>query len=138
MSTNNTAMTAALKFKYTILYVNSVRDTIEFYESAFGLKRAMLHEEGDYGELDTGATTLSFSSIELMKSLGKNAVNPVRNNPSFEIAFETEDVASALEKALKAGATLVQDVEELPWGQTNAYVEDINGFLVELCTPVSS
>ena len=25
----------------------------------------------------------------------------------------------------------------MPWGQTIAYVADINGFLVELCTPVA-
>lgn len=24
----------------------------------------------------------------------------------------------------------------MPWGQTIAYVADINGFLVELCTPM--
>ncbi|TXT41687.1 MAG: hypothetical protein FD135_14 [Comamonadaceae bacterium] len=27
-------------------------------------------------------------------------------------------------------------VETMPWGQTIAYVADINGFLVELCTPM--
>jgi len=25
----------------------------------------------------------------------------------------------------------------MPWGQTIAYVADINGFLVELCTPMA-
>ena len=27
-------------------------------------------------------------------------------------------------------------LEVMPWGQTIAYVADINGFLLELCTPV--
>ncbi len=125
-----------LMFKYTILYVKNVTDTLIFFEAAFGFKRAMLHESGDYGELDTGNTTLSFSSLELMASIGKNPGQVDPTNPTFEIAFETDDVPAALAKAVNAGATLVQDAEEMPWGQTTAYVSDNNGFLIELCTPV--
>ena len=127
-----------LKFKYTILYVKSVTDTLKFYEAAFGLNQAMLHESGDYGELDTGNTTLSFSSLKLMTDLGKNPAEANTGNPSFEIAFETNDVPSALSQALEAGATLVQAAEDMPWGQTTAYVTDNNGFLVELCTPMAT
>ncbi len=32
-----------LIFKYTILYVKNVTDTLVFFETAFGFKRAMLH-----------------------------------------------------------------------------------------------
>lgn len=128
-------------FKYTILYVNNVADTLKFYQSAFGFKTKMLHESGDYGELDTGSTTLSFSSLELMKTLGKlpadSDLNTENSNiASFEIALETADVSAALIQAIGAGAELVQDSEAMPWGQTIAYVKDINGFLVELCTPI--
>ena len=127
-----------MKFKYTILYVTDVEQTLRFFDNAFGFKQAMLHESGDYGELDTGTTVLSFSSLELMTNIGKNpgVANP--SSPTFEIAFETDDVPSALAKALAAGATLVQETQAMPWGQTTAYVSDNNGFLVELCTPVSA
>ncbi|TDF37574.1 VOC family protein [Alteromonadaceae bacterium M269] len=127
-----------LTFRYTILYVDNVAGTLNFYTSAFGLKTAMLHESGDYGELDTGNTKLSFSSIKLMKELGKNPAETKNTNPTFEIAFETDNVSDALTKALDAGATLVQDVEHMPWGQTTAYVKDINGFLIELCSPITT
>ena len=127
-----------LTFKYTILYVQNVADTLAFYEAAFGLKTAMLHESGDYGELITGHTKLAFSSFELMAGLGKQPVEANSMGPSFEIAFETSDVSSALAKALAAEASLVQAVEVMPWGQTTAYVKDLNGFLVELCTPVNA
>jgi hypothetical protein len=30
----------------------------------------------------------------------------------------------------------VQPPEQMPWGQTVAYVADLDGFLVELCTPM--
>ena len=129
---------SAVKFKYTILYVTSVEDTLNFYQAAFGFKTTMLHESGDYGELDTGTTVLSFSSLKLMQELGKNPVAVNAQKPSFEIAFETNDVAAALSKAVNAGASLVQDAENMPWGQTTAYVTDNNGFLVELCSPMTS
>jgi uncharacterized glyoxalase superfamily protein PhnB len=125
-----------LSFKYTILYVQNVAETLAFYEAAFGFKTAMLHESGDYGELDTGHTRLSFSSLDLMTTLGKQPTNAVSSGPCFEIAFETKEVADALVLALKAGATLVQKTDVMPWGQTTAYIKDINGFLVELCTPI--
>lgn len=125
-----------MHLKYTIFYVEDVTQSIEFYELVFGLKRTMIHESGDYGELDTGATTLSFSSRSLMAELGKSPGTPDPASPIFEIAFETEDVSAALEKARSAGATVVQEVREEEWGQTTAYVTDINGYLIEICSPV--
>jgi len=126
-----------LKFKYTILYVDDVVETFSFYEKAFGFNKKMLHDSGEYGELDTGNTTLSFSSLKLMRELGKNPAKPDFNAPTFEIAFETDDVNAALSKALDAGALLVQDATDMPWGQTIAYITENNGFLVEICTPVA-
>ena len=125
-----------MKLKYIILYVESVAETIEFYEKAFGFKRIFIHEAGDYGELDTGDTTLSFSSLKLMSDLGKNPHKASPTAPVFEIAFETTDVNKWLQQAIACGATLVQDVKNEPWGQTTSYVSDMNGFLIEICSPV--
>ncbi len=125
-----------MKLKYTILYVTDVPASLEFYEKAFGFERNFLHEGGDYGELDTGATSLAFSSLKLMSDLGKSPARAKLSAPTFEIAFETDDVKRSLEQALGAGAELVQDVREEPWGQTTSYVSDANGFLIEICSPV--
>ena len=125
-----------MKLKYTILYVESVSATLDFYEKAFGFKTNFSHEAGDYGELDTGETTLSFSSLKLMQELGKNPQQPSASAPVFEIALETTDVSKWLNQAIICGATLVQDIKKEPWGQTTSYVSDINGFLVEICSPV--
>ncbi len=126
----------ALQLGYTILYVADVKATLAFYEAAFGLTTRFAHDGGDYGELNTGSTTLAFSAHTLMRQLGKNlqAANP--QAPCFEIALCTPDVPAALARALMAGATAMRPVETMPWGQTIAYVADINGFLVELCTPM--
>lgn len=119
------------------MYVESVAETLAFYEKAFGFKTAFIHEEGDYGELSTGETKLAFSSISLMDSLGKSPGKIEPGKPIFEIAFETDKVKEALDLALSAGAELVQGVSEMSWGQTTSYVHDINGFLIEICSPVN-
>ena len=125
-----------MKLGYTILYVEDVKRSVLFYQAAFDLKVKFLDEAGDFGEMDTGTTSLAFSSRELMTTLNKNPSAPKPQAPCFEIAFTTDDVASALARALQCGATLVQAPEQMPWGQTVAYVTDLDGFLVELCTPM--
>lgn len=119
------------------MYVENVVETLEFYEKAFGCQRLFVHESGDYGELSTGETKLAFSSLSLMQSLGKSPGNAAQQAPVFEIAFETDNVKQAFDIAIGAGAILVEDVVEMSWGQTVSYVRDINGFLVEICSPVN-
>lgn len=122
--------------RYTIFYVDNVTESLDFYVRAFGLEKRFIHEAGDYGELSTGDTTLAFSSTELMKQLNKNPRAPSPNNPTFEIAFESDNVAADLARAIEAGATLVQQARNEPWGQTTSYVSDPNGYLIEICSPV--
>lgn len=122
--------------RYTILYVADVAATLAFYERAFALKRLFLHDSGDYGELATGETKLAFSSVALMTQLGKAPGKPSAEAPVFEIAFETDDVSAAFNRAVAAGAKPIQNVRDEPWGQTTSYVSDPNGYLVEICSPV--
>ena len=126
-----------MQFGYTILYVDDVPATLAFYGKAFGLSTRYTHESGSYGELETGATALAFVSHALLRQIGKTPQPPLLDKPASEIAFVTDDVAAAVERAVGAGATLVQPPTGMPWGQTIAYVGDRNGFLVEICTPVA-
>lgn len=125
-----------MKLGYTILYVEDPRRSLAFYQAAFGFDIQFVHESGDFGQLDTGATALAFSSRKLMTALGKNPQAPEATSPCFEIAFTTDDVPAALERAVQAGAKLIQGAEDMPWGQTVGYVADPDGFLVEICTPM--
>lgn len=126
-----------MQFGYTILYVPDVPASLAFYQAAFGLSTRFLHDSGDFAELDTGATALAFCSHALLHAMGKSPRAPQADHPSFEIALVTDDVPTAVARAQAAGAQLVQVPTDMPWGQTIAYVSDLNGFLVELCTPVS-
>ena len=125
-----------MKFKYAILYVDDVAKSLTFYQRAFGFPVRFLHEDGDWGELETGETRLSFCSHRLMGGLKKKTSRANAASPCFEIAFTADDVPVALQRALDAGAKLVQAPEETPWGQTVAYVADPDDVLVEICTPV--
>ncbi len=124
-----------MRFGYTILYVDDVASTLDFYGKAFGLSTRFLHDSGTYGELETGATALAFVSRTMMREIGKTPQPPVLAAPTSEIALVTDDVAAGVARALSAGAKLVSEPAQMPWGQTIAYVGDINDFLVEICTP---
>ncbi|ALG71296.1 glyoxalase [Azospirillum thiophilum] len=128
-----------MKFGYTILYVPDVAASLAFFETAFGLTRRFLAETGDYGELDTGATTLSFASQDLALShhpAGYVFASASDRPLGVEIALVTGDVEAAHATALAAGATELAPPKAMPWGQVVSFVRCPDGTLVELCTPV--
>lgn len=129
-----------MKFAYTIVYVDSVEASLAFFERAFGLARRFLHESGSYGELETGATALAFvDHATAREHVGSDYIAAGRSALPLgtEIAFVTEDVAAAVERAVQAGARLINPAKTMPWGQTVAYVRTPDGCLVELCTAMS-
>lgn len=128
-----------MKLGYTILYVDSVPDTVAFYEAAFGLTRGMVADTGEYGELKTGETTLAFAAIgfaETLTGVPVEAAAPGKAAPPLEVAFVADDVHAAFDRAVAAGAVPVRRPERKPWGQLVGHVRDGNGFLVEICSPV--
>ena len=128
-----------IKFAYTILYVKDVEETILFYETAFGFSRKFVSPDNSYGELSVGETTLSFASNDLAKSNLKNGFteSSLVNKPfGIEIGFTTDNVEETLKSVVKAGGTILESPKTKPWGQVVAYARDLDGFLIEICTPV--
>jgi lactoylglutathione lyase len=128
------------QFKYTILYVENVVKTVEFYEKSFELKRGFITPEEDYGEVDTGNTTLSFTNLVLSNSNIKSGFmqSSLSQKPfGIELAFVTEDIIGTWEQAIAAGATVLEEIETKSWGQQVGYLRDLNGFLLEICTPMT-
>ena len=123
-----------MKYGYTALFVESVHETIDFYERAFGLKRKMVQESGEYGELQTGDTTLAFTVQSIVKTLSDVAFEPAalhKPAPPLELGMVTDSVDADFERAVAAGAVIVKHPEDKPWGRV-AYVRDNNGFLIEI------
>lgn len=130
-----------MKFGYTIVYVSSVTQALAFYKAAFGFETRFLHESGEYGELETGATALAFASHAMgdMNLGGKYLpADPNALPLGVELAFVTDDVAAAYARAVAAGAAGIKAPVEKPWGQTVAYVRASDGSLIELCSPLGN
>lgn len=130
-----------VKFSYTILYVKNVIESIEFYEKAFGLQRKFITPEKDYGELLSGDTSISFADVQLANSnLPGGFQQSIKGQKPFgiELGFTTENVEMVFQNAVTMGAIPLEDIKIKPWGQAVAYVQDINGFLIEICSPMSN
>lgn len=123
-----------MKYSYTALFVESVQETIDFYERAFGLKCRMIQESGEYGELQTGDTTLAFTVQSIVKTLSDVTFEPAslhKPAPPLELGMVTDSVDADFERAVAAGAVIVKPPHDKPWGRVG-YVRDNNGFLVEI------
>ncbi len=129
-----------MRLGYVIIHVPDVPAALAFYERAFGFKRRFLAPGGEYGELQSGGTTLAFAAETLIAqyALGVRENRPNQAPAAVEIGLVTDDVAAAYAKAIAAGATAAKPPAEKPWGQTVAYVRDLNGFLVEICSPIGA
>ena len=128
-----------MRFAYTLIYVEDVSKTIEFYEKAFGFKKKFITPQGDYGELDTGQTTLCFASNELGESnfpKGFEKISKSKKPVGIEIAFTTQTIEKDFKRAVNGGAVVFENITQKPWGQKVGYLQDNNGLLIELCTPI--
>ncbi|MDR6487440.1 putative glyoxalase superfamily protein PhnB [Chryseobacterium vietnamense] len=128
-----------IKFKYVILYVEDVEQSMNFYKNTFDSEIKFITPEKDYGELLTGETSLSFASVNLANSnIKKGFITAKTEDQPFgmELGFTTNDVESLVEKAIQNGAVLYEDIAIKPWGQKTAYIKDPNNYLVEICTEI--
>lgn len=129
-----------MELGYVIVYVADVAAALEFYEHAFGLPRKLLHESGDFGEVETEeGARLAFTSHRL----GATAV-PVPYTPldastppvGFELTLLTAEVDEAFAAAVRAGAAPLAEPHDEPWGQRVSYVRDPFGVLVGIASPM--
>jgi len=127
-----------MKLGYVIHYVPDVAATVAFYTAAFGFAQRFAADDGSYAEMETGATALAFAAESLIEDQGAvfRHTRPADAPPAVEIGLVTEDVRGAYAKAVAAGAVALLPPKEKPWGQLVGYVRDINGALVELCSPM--
>jgi lactoylglutathione lyase len=123
------------KFASVVIYVpDDAKSVLDFYVKAFGLKIKQYDEEFDFGELDTGFTTIAVarhSAGEFM--IGEKYFSEADGFPkNIELAFFTEDVALAYTTAIENGCEGLCQPKTMSWGQTVAYVKSIEGTIVGL------
>ena len=79
-------------------------------------------------------------SIKLGKSnFEKGFISSALDKQPFgiELAFTTSDVEKTMKRGIESGAVLLEKVISKPWGQKVGYLRDLNGFIIEICSPMS-
>ncbi len=85
--------------------------------------------------MELGEAILHFAASEPVKANMPKGFqeNSLANLPAgIEICFETNDVAAAFSTAVEAGAIVYSEPQVKPWGQTVAYLRDLDGILIEI------
>jgi len=124
-----------MEFAKTIIYVDDVEETLDFYYQAFGLSTIKDDGSGQYAELDTGQVKLAFSAHPCAQSNFKQSY--IRTQPKqpalgFEMRFYCDNVIESYDKAVAAGAEPFCPPADKSNGQTLAYVRSIEGTLIAL------
>lgn len=127
-----------MRLGYAIVFVPKAAESMAFFEKAFGFTPRFVIPTGDYGEMETGSTTLGFASHDFVAENLLQGYVRANDSPQplgMEIGLVTDDVPAAHKKALETGAKEIASPAPKPWGQTVSYVRCPDGTLVELCTP---
>ncbi len=107
---------------FVALRVRDVETSARFYREAFGV---LLHEgqpPEPHAEVSwTDGAYLHFALFPPGDGLTANA----------HVGFHVDDVDAAHSRAAAAGAVVVQEPRDEPWGRTSAY-RDLDGNLVTL------
>ncbi|MCA2978526.1 MAG: SRPBCC family protein [Myxococcaceae bacterium] len=119
-----------------ILYTPDLEKKVAFYEQAFGFEVASRAPGGVYVQLK-GSVPLAFVAESFVKTMVPDlrASRPNEAPAAAELMLVFADVDAAYARALKSGAVAVVAPVTKPWGQVVSYVRDVDGALVELCTP---
>jgi lactoylglutathione lyase len=123
-----------MKYLHTMIRVNNLEESIEFYTKALGMN---LISKSDYPD---GEFTLAFLSygktkedpcIELTYNYGKHSYD--LGNAFGHLAFGTEDIKATCDKVTAMGYKVVRAPGPMKHGSTViAFIEDPNGYKIEL------
>lgn len=129
-----------MRFGYTFIWVDDVPAVVDWFETALGLKRRVLRDNGPlggYAELDTGATTLAVADTREARVLFPDGFVPLDgpHPPLFQVSFVSDDVGADHQRAVDAGARSLADPHDEPWGQTIGRVRSPHGVVISIVSP---
>ncbi|KAB2073749.1 hypothetical protein ES319_A07G105600v1 [Gossypium barbadense] len=125
----------AFKFKpvfgYTVVYVENVAKSVDFYAKASGYNVRRLDESHRCGELESGQTTIAFTPKYQHETDKLTGAVQVPRSDSERTPMELCFVYSHVDTAYKR-AVAVSQPEKKEWGQRVDYVRDIDGITVRM------
>lgn len=112
-------------------------DAIEFYKQAFGAEE-MMRMAGPDGKIMHGAITINGAMIMLVdenKEWGNLGPNALGGTPVV-LHLNVANADEAIERAGKAGATVVMPAADMFWGDRYGQVKDPWGHLWSIAHPL--
>lgn len=123
---------------YVVLIVDDIDRSLAFYTGTLGL--TLDHRSGPFAQLATGRTRVAlFERSAMAETLGRDhlpAADP--QAPGFELGFKVDDVDAAFADLTDSGVQAIVDPTDRSWGQRTAYLQDPDGYLIELAQDLRS
>lgn len=117
-----------MKYKNTLLVVNDISRSKNFYRRILGLKVIF-----DFHGRVTLTSGIVLQSYELWKDLIHRSDDEiVLENYASELYFETDDIDELISTLDKANVTLVHPLKEQTWGQRTVRFYDPDGHIIEV------
>ena len=117
-----------MKYKNTLLVVNDISRSKNFYRRILGLKVIF-----DFHGRVTLTSGIVLQSYELWKDLIHRSDDEiVLENYASELYFETDDIDELICTLDKANVTLVHPLKEQTWSQRTVRFYDPDGHIIEV------
>jgi lactoylglutathione lyase len=117
-------------------FVADLKRSRAFYIEALGMK--VTNETAGYIELVLGQAQINLCLIGAIRHghfLSKMIDSPVGSRTEF--CFEVEDIEASYDKAVKAGAQILEPIRKMPWGRTDFRLADPDGAYLRITTTVA-
>lgn len=112
-------------------------DAIEFYKKAFGAEE-MMRMPGPDGRIMHAAITINGAMVMMvdeMKEMGALGPNSLGGTP-VTLHLMVKDADAAIERAAKAGASVVMPAADMFWGDRYGQVKDPWGHMWSIAHPL--
>jgi lactoylglutathione lyase len=109
-----------------IVFVEDVARSLAFYERVVGAEVDHVDEDGSYGELKAGIGFAAHDHVERHLDLSFHRNERHGLPGGFELDFAIHDVDAVFARAIDAGAEVVWEPRDKPWGRS-ALLRDLDG-----------
>jgi lactoylglutathione lyase len=120
---------------FPILYSADVDGTADFYRRNFGYAAEYRWpEEGppEYVALRLGASLLGIATTHGAEQHHGKPIAERGAPVTFELCLSAGDVEAAAKRLVGSGVNQLVAPEVMPWGETRAFFEDPNGYLIQV------
>ncbi|MCF7886066.1 MAG: glyoxalase/bleomycin resistance/dioxygenase family protein [Candidatus Marinimicrobia bacterium] len=119
-----------IKCQFAVLFVSDIEKSKEFYTKVLGLSIKM--DMGDNVIFENGIALWQVPEGHIIYDKITNKNDKKKNQKSFELYLEAEDIESINHKLQDNGVRFFHDLREEPWGQKTVRLYDPDENLIEI------